>query len=330
MRIQPIVKNGRFYNHEKESTKHRLKEIITTFFYITSKRIRKNIFSFDSKNVAQNWIVKTKPIPASIKPIITWLGHSTFLIQIAGKNIITDPVFYGVSKFYPRMVSFPFPPTVLPKIDIILISHNHMDHMNKRSLLELKKNNPFILVPEGDKAWFTFHKFKNTIEHKWWEETSLPVNENIRSKQVLCSFLPAFHWSGRTLHEINTSLWGSWLIEYDGFRIYFGGDTAFSSHFKAIGTYYNPIDIALLPIGPHNPRDRMQDSHISSTEVIQAFVDLQARHLFPMHWGTFRGGLDNFENPIEELKNSWEERLEVANSNNKHLYILKFGEGHTF
>jgi L-ascorbate metabolism protein UlaG (beta-lactamase superfamily) len=140
--------------------------------------------------------------------------------------------------------------------------------------------------------------------------------------------LPANHWSGRNIFNINKTLWGSWLIESNYTKIYFGGDTAYDTHFKDIGKTFSPINIALMPIGPCEPRKYLKNSHINSSEAIKGFIELGAQEFIPMHWGTFRAGSDSFLDPINFLKKEWEEQKEKLL--NKKLNILRPGESIKF
>jgi L-ascorbate metabolism protein UlaG (beta-lactamase superfamily) len=143
-------------------------------------------------------------------------------------------------------------------------------------------------------------------------------------KDIKIHFLPAHHWSGRGLFDINKSLWGSWMIETPKYKIYFAGDTGYAGHFRQISEKFSSIDIVLMPIGPEEPRTMMKDSHVGVDEALQAFQDLQAKHFIPMHWGTFKFGADTFDLPIKKLQVSWQ-NLFFENSD-KFLHIVKCGE----
>lgn len=258
---------------------------------------------------------------SSQTPVVTWLGHSTFLIQVAGKNILTDPIFGSLSLVFRRLVPSVVPVADLPIIDYVLISHNHFDHMDSQSLLQLKSRFPKmkVLVPMGDKEWFDRHLFTKVSEHMWWDTISC---EDISSLKF--TFLPANHWSQRTLFDKNRSLWGSWMLQANDFTLYFAGDTSWGPHFEQIGQEFANIDVALLPIAPGEPRELMKSSHINAREAVQAFIKLKAKMFIPMHWGTYHLGFDDFSAPIELMKQSWHElRDQLAG---KQLKVLKFGE----
>ena len=259
------------------------------------------------------------------EPCITWLGHSTFLIQMAGKNILTDPIFGSLSFVFRRLIRSVVKMEDLPPIDYVVISHNHFDHMDRQALCRLKELFPQmrVLVPFGDKEWFERHLFTHVSEHMWWDE--IFDKQSVGNGSTLkFTFLPANHWSQRTLFDKNRSLWGSWMIQVDDYKIYFAGDTSWGFHFEQIGQEFKQIDVALLPIAPGEPKSLMQSSHINAQDAIKAFIKLKAKTLIPMHWGTFHLGFDEFHAPIDLLKKTWLQFNQELH--NKDLRVLKFGE----
>jgi L-ascorbate metabolism protein UlaG (beta-lactamase superfamily) len=270
-----------------------------------------------------------------MQPKITWIGHSTFLIQIGDVNIITDPVFFNLPLF--RRIT---PPGLalheLPPIHAVLISHNHYDHMEEASLRVLFGHKECVFfVPLGDKAWFEKRGCSRVVECMWWDRQPLSIPS--LATKIMFTFLPAFHWSQRGVFDRNTSLWGSWMIEaalqddasiQDQWRIYFGGDSAYGRHYKAIAQEFSLIDIALLPIGPCEPRKWMKYSHLGPEEAGRAFLDLGARHFIPMHWATYWFGIDTPLMPIEKLHAWWSvHRQELADG---VLHSLKIGQTQSF
>ncbi|MCX5924411.1 MAG: MBL fold metallo-hydrolase [Candidatus Dependentiae bacterium] len=278
-------------------------------------------FNQELKQDLKKFVVTPSFQSRSQEPVITWLGHSTFLIQVGGKNILTDPIFGSLSLVFRRIVPSVVSIQDLPEIDYVLISHNHFDHMDSKALCGLKSRFPEmkVLAPMGDKEWFDKHQFLYASEHMWWDEIVDDLNPNIKF-----TFLPANHWSQRTLFDKNRSLWGSWMIQADDFKIYFAGDTSWGPHFAQIGNVFKDIDVALLPVAPGEPRSWMKSSHINAREAVEAFIKLKAKTFIPMHWGTFHLGFDDFYTPISLLKQSWHElRAELKD---KHLNVMKFGE----
>ncbi len=277
--------------------------------FFSSSDIKENISDLIQKPTFQT---------RSEVPVITWIGHSTFLIQVAGKNILTDPIFGSLSFIFRRLIPAVVKVQDLPPIDYVLISHNHFDHMDSQALLQLKQQFPLmkILVPMGDKEWFDRHLFPKVSEHMWWDE--------IVEQDLKFTFLPANHWSQRTLFDKNRSLWGSWMLQVANFKLYFAGDTSWGPHFEQIGAEFENIDVALLPIAPGEPRSWMKSSHIDAKEAVQAFIKLKAKMFIPMHWGTYHLGFDDFSAPITLLKQSWQDMKNQLLG--KQLKIMKFGE----
>ncbi len=193
--------------------------------------------------------------------------------------------------------------------------------MDSQALLQLKQQFPLmqVLVPMGDKEWFDRHLFAKVSEHMWWDEIIDDQQEDLKF-----TFLPANHWSQRTLFDKNRSLWGSWMLQVQNFKLYFAGDTSWGSHFEQIGNAFKNIDVALLPIAPGEPRSWMKSSHINAAEAVQAFIKLKAKMFIPMHWGTYHLGFDDFYAPIILLKQSWHDMKEQLVG--KQLKVMKFGE----
>lgn len=318
--MKPVFRRGRFYNHENESVISWMSNVATTLSYYWMRILtgRRSAF-FKTPFVSTEW-VSQELYPGTQQGVtVTWLGHATFLIQIAGVNILTDPVFYHVSRFYPRMVPFPINLDKLPKIDVILLSHNHMDHMDERSLKDLVTHQSKVLVPFGDAARLKKIGFFDVHECHWKDVVTIGAVD-----KITLTFLPAVHWSGRGVHDVNRSLWGSWLIQGGGKSVYFGGDTAYGTHFSWIKGKYPSVDIALLPIGPIEPAHLMKHSHIGAVEALKAFDDLGARILIPMHWGTFRPASDDsFDTPINALQSHWNAEQQEED---KKLIIPRFGK----
>ena len=314
----PIRKFGRFYNNSKEYCERYLE-----LFICLAKGVYKQLVIYSSslwKGRARRpaeigkWKVEYFQEKLSSDNSITWIGHSSFLIHLENKNILTDPIFGSPSFLFPRIIKPGIFFNQLPKIDYVLLSHNHWDHMSPKCLRQIYELFPSVLflIPQGDGRWFK----------KW----ALPFREfswgdSFVSNSLKLTFLTSHHWSQRSVFDQNKSLWGSWMIEGFEKKIYFGGDTAYGDHFKAIAKKFYNIDIALLPVGPCEPRRWMRKSHMNSEDAVQAFQDLQAKAFIPMHWGTFHFGTDNFDTPIKLLKSVWPKNLD--------LRVLKIGETYT-
>jgi len=316
-RIKPQRKNNRFYNDLNHHAESFWFGTVPSFMRALWQRNR-----YVPANVHSDWLHTEQPVSTSHEPRITWIGHASFLIQIGGINILTDPVFGDLSMLFKRMIPAGISLNALPTIDLIVLSHNHRDHMDSTSLHAIKQQFPNcrIVVPWGDKHWFDQRGYAHVTEHMWWEHELVTNHET-----VTATFLPAHHWSQRSFFDKNRSLWGSWMISWQNYHIYFGGDTAYSPHFAHIAQEFPSIDVALLPVGPCEPRWWMQRTHMDAREACQAFLDLGAQNFVPMHWGTFAFGLDNFITPIEYLRTAWQEKEHELGA--KQVHIIKAGEG---
>lgn len=310
--FQPYRHNGRFYNNSDEKKQSTFLPSFIMLFEWYWNTIKRG--SVDSAF----WFEPTEPLEKSEELLITWIGHSTFLVQVAGINILTDPVF-GHLPFFRRQIKPGIPLKKIPSIDYVIISHNHRDHMDSAAL-SVFKDYPecTFLVPIGDKVWFERRGFKKVREYTWWERKVFSHN----SQEIEFSFLPAHHWSQRGFGDFNRSLWGSWMIRVKDYSIYFGGDTAYSGHFMAIGKEFDAISHAIMPIGPCEPKKWMSASHISAEQAGQAFLDMNAQKFIPMHWGTFSFGTDYHEAPYERILSWWESQ---KLSEDKELHVLKIG-----
>jgi L-ascorbate metabolism protein UlaG (beta-lactamase superfamily) len=251
-------------------------------------------------------------IPSSfcIEPTITWIGHATFLIQVDGFNVITDPIFgdvmVGPLTLSKRALPIGVLPEHMPAIDAIVISHDHSDHTDTQTLTWLaKRDNPTAYVPAGNKALFESMGFTRIIEHTWWQTHTIEKNGKVLS--IAC--LPARHWSIRfSLGSYRKSLWASWMIHTDKTYIYFAGDTAYGKHFAQIKNVYPHIDIALMPIAPTEEKENKHSHvHLDAPEAVQACIDLGARYFVPMHYGTFFMGKASLEWPLQRLVQSWQD-----------------------
>lgn len=257
---------------------------------------------------------QTKEVSANrSKTSVTWIGHSTFLIQTGGINILTDPVWAERMGMQRRLTKPGMPIRALPEIDAVLISHGHYDHLDFASIRKLK-GDPVFYVPEGLGASFRRRGYKNVKEAAWWDVFD--------KEDVRFTFVPAQHWTRRTLWDTNTSHWGGWVIEHKGHSIYFAGDSGYFRGFKEIGEKMS-VDAVLMPIGAYEPEWFMKVSHINPEDAVTAYLDLNAKGPFvPMHYGAFRLADDTGPEALERLLAEWEKRA----LDPEKLNVMKIGE----
>jgi L-ascorbate metabolism protein UlaG (beta-lactamase superfamily) len=232
---------------------------------------------------------------------VTFVNHATFLLQISGLNILTDPVWSRrVSPFRwlgPARVRQPgIAFDQLPNIGLILLTHNHYDHMDLDTLTKLSQRfTPTVLVSNGNKKLLRSIGFEDVRELDWWDETEIHSNLNI-------TFAPTQHFSGRSLWDRQKSLWGSYMLHYRNRLIYFGGDSGYSSHFSEIRQRLGSPDLAFLGIGAYAPRWFMKPMHMNPVEAVQAHQDLESRQSIGMHFGTFQLSSEAIDQPKIDLE----------------------------
>lgn len=245
---------------------------------------------------------------------ITFINHSTLLIQWKEKNILTDPIFskraspfryIGPKRLHPPGIAF----EQLPPIDIVLLSHNHYDHMDLPTLEALRDRfNPLIVTGLGNRAYLKKHHFHNVREMAWWE--------SYKKSPFEITFTPAEHFSARWPWDKNKTLWGGFYVRCGNQSIYFAGDTGYGQLFKKITQKLGAPTLALLPIGAFKPRWFMQPAHLSPEDARRAFQDLQAKEWIPIHFGTFNLADD-----------SPDEALSIVRKD-PHIKILQPGEAY--
>ena len=240
---------------------------------------------------------------------LIWFGHSAFLLQIEGYNILIDPMFGKVPAPHPWLgdkrfsKQLPIEIEQLPRIDAVLISHDHYDHLDYRSIKRLKDKVGKFYVPLGVgvhlEQWGV--PKASILELDWWEEVSF--------NDLLFVCTPAQHFSGRKLDTRQSTLWSSWVIKSVSESIYFSGDGGYAEHFTEIGKKYGPFDFAMLECGQYN--ELWSDIHMFPEETAQAAVDLKAKVFMPIHWGAFKLALHSWTDPVERVSKK-AEALQVS------------------
>ena len=235
---------------------------------------------------------------------IAWIGHATFIIKLGNTTIITDPVFSkntGPLIFGPkRYVDPAIKLGDVPKTDLLLLTHNHYDHLDASAIRNFPHKDTKVLLPLNLSKYFK--KFKDVNELDWYEK--IQVN-----KDVKVTLLPAVHWSKRSLWDTNKTLWGNFLIEYKGKKILFACDTGYGNIYKELGKKYGPIDLTFINIGAYNfyPMMPIKDKsvfHTNPEEALQIGKDLKSKKVVGMHWGTVVLSLEPIMEPPKRFKDS--------------------------
>ena len=248
----------------------------------------------------------------------TWVGHSTYLVRTGGISILTDPVWSAkIPGVPPRLTPPGLAWADLPEIDVVVISHDHYDHLDAPTIRRLPRNTP-ILVGAGLGRWFRKRGFTEVIELDWWESADVGG--------VRFDFTPAHHWSRRSAFDTCRSLWGGWVISPEqGPRSYHCGDSGYGRWFGEIGGRYPDIEVAMMPIGAYEPRWFMRAVHMDPAEAVTALADLGARRLAAMHWGTFVLTREPVEQPLELIRKEWA----AAGLDAADLWAMAVGETRT-
>ena len=258
----------------------------------------------------------------------TWLGHSTVLLQVGGLNILTDPMFSERASplqwIGPRRVMAPPLALVdLPPIDVVLLSHNHYDHLDRAAVKTLARRHREAVWITPLRLGYFLHRWgvRRVVELDWWQSTE------VEGAHVTAT--PASHFSARGLHDRNRTLWCGYALEIAGRRIYFAGDTATHPEFSSIGERCGPFDLVLMPIGAYDPRWFMRTVHVDPEEAVQAYEALRVAHptaklplMLALHWGTFRLTDEPMDEPPRRAASRWR----TQGLPDDRLWIARFGE----
>ncbi|MGD8961906.1 MAG: MBL fold metallo-hydrolase [Desulfobacterales bacterium] len=257
------------------------------------------------------------------KRSVTWVGHATILLQIAGYNILTDPHFSDraspVQWAGPERVA---PPGLaledLPPIDIVVISHDHFDSLDEQTIKKLRQRpggeKTRFYVPLRLKNWFAIRGVDRVNEMDWWDRQQDGDLEIIA--------VPVQHWSKRSIFSRNTTLWAGWVINTRDFRFIFVGDTGYAPHFKEIGAKLGPFDLAAIPIGAYEPRWFMKKHHVNPEESVQIHKDIRSNKSVAIHWGTFILTDEPLDEPPKRLASA----LQKDRIPTKDFAVLQHGQ----
>ena len=255
------------------------------------------------------------------RPVVWWLGHATVLLRIGELHVITDPHLGGraspLSFIGPaRRVPAPARADELPRIDVALISHNHYDHLDTRSIRHLVARNPHMTccAPLGLGAWLRRRGVSDVQELDWWQR--------IEHDGVEVHCVPAQHWSSRTLFDRNRTLWCGWVVRAPGASFYFAGDTGYTPRLAEVAARLGPPDLAALPIGAYAPRWFMRGQHVDPPEAVRIHEELLIRQSLAIHWGTFELADDSLDEPPAVLRAALAER----GLSEETFWLLRQGE----
>ncbi len=250
---------------------------------------------------------------------IAWIGHATFLIKLGNTTIITDPVFsknagpliFGPDRFTEPALKL----NEIPKTDIFLLTHNHYDHLDMSTIRKFPFKDTKVLLPL--KLGKYFKRYKDIVEMDWYDE--IKINRDLK-----ITFLPAVHWSKRSLTDTNKTLWGNFLIEYKNKKILFACDTGYGNIYKELGKKYGPIDLTIINIGAYDFRPMFDKSvyHTTPEEALEVAKDLNSKKVLGMHWGTFVLSLEPIMEPPVRFKNN----AEKYGFNKEDALIFKIGQ----
>ena len=301
---------------------------------------RPGFWTVQSFRARRMWasIANTKPVPDFLRvandgralrdnreaPTLTWIGHATLLIQVDGLNVLTDPQFSeraspvgfaGPRRLNPPGLAF----DALPPIDVVVISHDHYDHLDRPTVQRLAAtHNPLFLVPLGLKAWFASAGIERVAELDWWDRREVGF--------VRFTLTPVQHWCSRTPFDTNRRLWGGWSIAGRARRIFFGGDTGYYEGFREIGARLGPFDLALVSIAAYEPPEIMRMTHTTPEQALRVFTDVGARTFVAMHWGTF----DLSDEPLDEPPRRLRVAARAMNLPDERVWVLAHGETRGF
>ena len=309
--------DGTFRNPEGSPKRD---ENIKWSFKTFNKEKKKLKIEFPSNHVVEREKVLENLEKYKNDNYIAWIGHATFLIKLGNTTIITDPLFSknsGPLIFGPkRYVESAIKLNEIPKTDLFLLTHNHYDHLDYSTIRNFPHKKSKVLVPLKLSKYFTRNGFKDVNELDWYDE--------IKVNDLKVTFLPAVHWSKRTLTDTNKTLWGNFLIEYKDKKVLFACDTGYGNIYKELGEKYGPIDLTFINIGAYDFRPMFEKSvyHTNPEEALNIAQDLKSKKVIGMHWGTV---VLSFE-PIMEPPVRFKANAEKYGYKKEDTILFKIGE----
>lgn len=313
------IYNNKVYRSTKKFENHELFTInfVKTWWWYFRRKVLAPKGGYQAFN--QAWC---EPINLNLPDDrVWWIGHSTNLIRLNDKMILTDPIFS--KRASPSQLSGPkrlTPPALtieqLPTINFVMISHNHYDHLDEYSIRQLIIRFPDIvlIVPLGVKKELLKWGAKQVVELNWWEAITID--------NLTFTATPARHWSNRSFFDINKTLWCGWIVQsnvaisQNTKTVYFMGDTGYSPCLKEIGQCFTCINIALIPIGAYAPRELFQSQHIDPAQALQLYDELNCHEAIAIHWGTFELTDESLDEPAQLL---------CQHRADRHFHLLKIG-----
>jgi len=252
------------------------------------------------------WVENTaRPdLPAVLGPrdcAVTFVGHATFLLQFAGLNVLTDPIWSDrcspVSWAGPKRVRAPgIDFAALPRIDLVLLSHNHYDHLDLATLRRLHAaHRPLIVTTLGNAPFLAAEGIDTAVELDWWQSHEPQPG-------VKVTVTPAQHFAARGLHDRSKTLWGGFVLETPAGKVWFAGDSGYFAGFKDVGTRLGPFDLSLIPIGAYEPRWFMEPVHCTPADALRIHREARSRRSLAMHFGCFPLADDSYEQPMQDFR----------------------------
>ena len=285
----PILDNGRFVNQQFPFNE--------SFLELLKWQLQKNPQREEKrKDTWRPEVVTNSHFLNAGEDCIVWLGHASFFVRLAGISLLIDPILLN-STFLKRLCPLPVSPDAFKNLDYILVSHDHRDHCDEKSIRMLAANNPSATWLTGlnmQKILHTFSGSQNIQSAGWYQQFET-------DPELKVTYVPSRHWGKRGLNDTNLRLWGGYVIQGVGKTIYFCGDSGYDRHFSDVGEIFPNIDYCMIGIGAYKPEFFMGQSHTSPADALKAFHDTKARTMIPMHYGTFDLADEPVGDPVRVL-----------------------------